>query len=66
MKECDRVLKRSGAQESAAKRKELLGNAVRFAFRIHQLAGGFDGQASEKFAEVRAALSELANATATL
>lgn len=48
--------------DSQQKRKELLGDSVRVAFRTHQFTGGFNAECSAAFEDVRA---ELAKASGT-
>ncbi|CAN0853372.1 Protein CHUP1, chloroplastic [Linum grandiflorum] len=53
MKYMKRVSAELEAVDSPAEEEELIVQGVRFAFRVHQFAGGFDGETMRAFQELR-------------
>ena len=48
-----------GAAESERRARDVLASAVRFAFRVHQFAGGFDADCKSTFEEVKTKVEEV-------
>ncbi len=59
-----RLRRLPASADGAGRAAELLASSVRFAFRMHQFAGGFTPDATARFAEVREALREAQAAAA--
>jgi hypothetical protein len=59
-----RLMRLPPAADGPGRAADLLAGAVRFAFRMHQFAGGFTPQAAARFAEVREALRDAQAAVA--
>jgi hypothetical protein len=59
-----RLMRLPPSADGPGRAAELLAGAVRFAFRLHQFAGGFTPEAAARFAEVREALREAQAAAA--